>query len=83
MKRSIPEIRIRLLELSEEMAVLASELKRRPAIRKAKATSTKMGLWLRVEIRAYAHQHPEASLQSIAAVFNVNPGRVSEALRKL
>lgn len=35
---------------------------------------------LKHAIRAYFHSHPNATQQEIAHVFNVNNGRVSEAL---
>jgi hypothetical protein len=95
-KRSIPEIRIRLQELAKEnagldrtnagwseVASLAEELHRNTPIGRVKPHSQKATTELSEEIRAYKKKHPEKSQREIAEVFDVNPGRVSEALNNL
>jgi hypothetical protein len=82
----IPEIRERLNELAAtlacpELATLADELKRRPVRRRAERVSTPVTPELRTAIRAYHTAHPAMTQAEIGRVFNVNPGRVSEALR--
>jgi hypothetical protein len=88
----IPEIAKRLREIAEaiqparpaeaaELHELADELRRRPsAAPRAAATSTPMTPELAQEIREYAEANPGLSHQTIAEQFNVNHGRVSEAI---
>jgi|SRR6478735_10451022 len=90
----IPEVREeidRLIDEAEELHdtlgkmikrlnYLQSELVRRPAKRRAPTTSTPFNAAMKARIVAYAAANPSASQTSIAAQFNVNPGRVSEAL---
>lgn len=64
-----------------ELAELADQLSRRSVERRAPNASTKMTAELRGRIRAYALATPAASQAEIGRKFNVNPGRVSEALR--
>ena len=59
---------------------LADELKRRVPGLRAPVTSTPMTSDLAQEIRDYVEEHPGLSHQAIAEHFNVNHGRVSEAL---
>ena len=66
-------------ELIEEALTL---LWRVPPVRKAAPTSRKMTPKLGEEIRTYASKNPKAAFQDIADKFDVNPGRVSEAMRK-
>ncbi len=85
MKRGIPEIRTRLYQLAHELdcpelAALADETVRTPPSRRVSPTSTRMTAKLAMEIRAYVAAHPQAAQTQIAARFNVNPGRVSEAM---
>ena len=89
----IPEVANRMREISEsiqgdypteatELLELADELKRRsPAGPRAPATSTPMTPELSEEIREFAGDNPGMSHQEIGVVFNVNHGRVSEAIR--
>lgn len=81
----VPDIRARLIEIARERAIpeveaLARMLKRRSPARRAPATSRPVTPELAAEIRAYAAAHPTASQTQIGGRFNVNPGRVSEAL---
>lgn len=81
----IPEIRDRLRQLAGELAcpeldLLASELSRRPVRRRAAPSSAPMTDEMRDAIRAYHRAHPDRPQVDVARVFNVNPGRVSEAL---
>lgn len=81
----IPEIQERLREKAAEhkdpeLDLLASELTRRSPSSRAKITSARMTPELADAIRAYSRAHPDAAQASIASIFNVNPGRVSEAL---
>jgi hypothetical protein len=89
----IPEVATRMRIISEqiqdnhpeeaaELIELADELKRRsPAGPRAPATSTPMTPELADEIREFARDNPGMSHQDIGVVFNVNHGRVSEAIR--
>lgn len=82
----VPEVAARLRALAAErgipeLSVLADHLRRRPAVRRAAPSSTPMTDATARAIRAYAAAFPLAPLTGIARTFNVNPGRVSEALR--
>lgn len=87
----LPEVRTSLVELSqdnrlpEELSVklkwLASEISRRSPTKRAAPRSTRVTPELKSQIRDYAHKHPMLSQSEIGNKFNVNPGRVSEALR--
>jgi hypothetical protein len=82
----LPEITERLRTLAvklncEELNQLANEIGRRPSGTRAPATSATMTYQLREEIRAFAAANPGMSQAKIGARFNVNPGRVSEALK--
>lgn len=84
-KRSIPELRKRLRELAEqlgeeELNVIADEMGRDPAAKRAPQKSVPFTAEMAEEIRQYAKTHPDAHNQEIADHFGVNPGRVSEAL---
>ena len=48
--------------------------------RKAASTSNIVTEEVKTMVRYYAMENPDASMQSIANMFNVNPGRVSEIL---
>jgi hypothetical protein len=89
----IPEVATRIREISKEiqdsypdeaaeLLELAGELKRRSLSGpRAPATSTPMTPELADEIREFADDNPGMSHQDIGVVFNVNHGRVSEAIR--
>jgi len=67
------EVRVRIEQAMQEMY--------RDFIgRKAPVTSMKMTPYLVRRIKAYAGENPSASYKAIANHFNVNQGRVSEAL---
>jgi DNA-binding MarR family transcriptional regulator len=87
-KRTIPEVRKRMHELADELHCdelheLAEETRRNAAVTKAKASSTPLTSQLAQEIREFQKENPELHQRAIAEHFNVNPGRVSEALHKL
>jgi hypothetical protein len=65
---------------SGELFELADELRRRSPGPRARVTSTPMRSELAQEIRGYADANPGMSHQAIAEQFNVNHGRVSEAI---
>lgn len=80
----IPEVAKRMRELAAahniaELNYLADELRRRPADRAPKA-SRPMTAQLAAQIRAFKSRNPTMTQAAIGRQFNVNPGRVSEAL---
>ncbi|MBS1018113.1 hypothetical protein JK205_04065 [Gluconobacter cerinus] len=84
-KRSIPEIRERLVEMSAqhslpELQDLAAELVRRSPTRRAPRRSKKLTPKMAQDIRNYSTKNPDAHQQDIAEHFRVNHGRVAEAL---
>ena len=81
----IPEVRkeLRLLaiQLNEpRLNELANELTRRPYVRKAVVKSPKMTKEMETSIKAFADRQRHLSFVEIARYYNINPGRVSEAL---
>lgn len=87
----LPEVAKRMREIGEliqenhpkesaELFELAAEIKRRSGPR-APAASTKITPELYEEIKEFAEANPDMSHQDIAVVFNVNHGRVSEAIK--
>lgn len=84
-KRTIPQIRKRLYELATlhgipELRVLADETFRTPAVRRAPNKRRRLDAKLADDIRIFAKRNPNAQMNDIANIFNVNQGRVSEAL---
>nr|WP_278374552.1 winged helix-turn-helix transcriptional regulator [Brucella anthropi] len=82
----IPQIRERIIQIAhathnQELESLANKLTRRSAVRKVGPKSRRMTLELKRDIINYAKANPDAAQTEIAHFFNVNPGRVSEALR--
>jgi len=82
----LPEVAMRLRELAAdlqcgELNELADEIGRRPRGQQAPTTSVPMTDELRAKIRAMKRAEPQLSQAEIGRRFNVNPGRVSEALR--
>ena len=82
----LPEVATRLRELATELGdrelnKLADEIGRRPRGKRAPLTSVPMTDELRGQIRAMKEAEPDLSQAEIGRRFNVNPGRVSEALR--
>jgi len=87
-KRSIPELRERLYQLADETKIvelryIADETYRNPQVRRAPNESAPLTPALAAEIRTFARANPRMSQRKIAQRFNVNPGRVSEALNRL
>lgn len=87
-KRSIPEIRARLRELAdihgiEELHDLADETYRNSPIKRGSNRSARLTPKLAEEIRQYVAKFPKLHQRDVAQRFNVNPGRVSEALNSL
>jgi hypothetical protein len=88
----VPDVAKRMREIAEliqgehpgesgELLELAGELKRRFSGPRAPAASTPITPELYEEIREYAEANPGMSQQEIAVIFNVNHGRVSEAIK--
>ena len=84
-KMTIPEIRDRLKELTEkhkipELSDLADQMYREQYGNRAPIQNDKFTEDTAEKIRNYKKDNPTAQHQDIAEVFNVNIGRVSEAL---
>jgi hypothetical protein len=82
----LPEVAARLRVLAIELDCdalngLADEIGRRPSGQRAPITSTPMTSALREQIRAMKDADPSLSHAEIGRRLNLNPGRVSEALR--
>jgi len=87
-KRTIPEIRDRLREIAVDFDIpeiheLVDEMYRKSPIRRAVNRSEKLTPALAAEIRVYARANPDMHQREIANIFNMNPGRVSEAMNDL
>lgn len=87
---NIPEARRYLSILTGHVETIRTLLAKidplmtRPSpVRRAKRTSQRLTPTLARRIRVYANNHPKESYRSIAAHFNVDDGRVSEAVRNL
>ncbi len=83
--RGIPALRERLRELADEHGLdelneIADKMYRRSHTRRAPNRSQPLTPELAEAIREYKDAHPNAHQRHIGEVFNVNPGRVSEAL---
>jgi len=84
-KRTIPEIRNRLRELADEHGIdelhdLADETYRQSPLRRAKRKSASLTPKLAEKIRKFVNKNPNLHQRDVAQKFNVNPGRVSEAI---
>lgn len=82
----LPEIADRLREKAEqtgdgELTQLADAMSRRRPVKRATPRSARMTDTLRDQIRAYVRANPSKSQLEVSRVFNVNPGRISEATR--
>lgn len=82
----IPDIQARLREKAaehgdSEIATLADELSRRPSSGRAPRRSRPMTPALAAQIRQFKKLHPDMGHDAIGRQFNVNQGRVSEALK--
>ena len=87
-KRTIPQIRARLRELADALQIpelhdLADDTYRNPPVTRARRRSVKLTAKLAADIRNYHKKNPKLHQRDIAHKFNVNPGRVSEALNNL
>lgn len=90
----IPEIRDKLTEKSDQLLEMArqladvtgelrhyvKELHRRPSVKTAPKSDPMTPSKAR-KIRAYVKAHPGMSRAAVGRVFNVNSGRVTEAMR--
>lgn len=84
-KRTIPEIRSRLREIADEHGIdelhdLADETYRSSPVKRAENKSVNLTAKLAEEIRVFVTKNPKLHQRDVAQKFNVNPGRVSEAL---
>jgi hypothetical protein len=83
---TIPEIRERMHELADiygiqELHFLAEQTRRRTPVRHVRRPrQASPDAEMEQAIRAFARQHPEATMFDIGRRFNVNQGRVSEAI---
>lgn len=87
-KRTIPQIRRRLREIAdahgiEELHDLADETYRNSPVARAARRSAPLTPELAEEIRQYHRKNRHLHQRDVAHKFNVNPGRVSEALNHL
>jgi len=96
MKRTIPECRKALEDIAKlvdhlgypsvatDIRRVAADMWREPPSRGRPARVKHPPLTAKqmVEIRVFARANPDMHLADIAMMFNVNPGRVSEALRE-
>lgn len=94
-KRTIPEVQSSMLDLAEDLELgvvspevaaielrdYVRELYRRTPKSRAKPTARRVTPELRKQIRAYKKLHPDFSNRKIGRHFDVDGGRVSEALR--
>jgi hypothetical protein len=81
--REILKSALEVDDISDVRAYISSALKymtRETYTRKADPTSNRVTPKVKFMVRKYARENPDASMQSIANMFNVNPGRVSEIL---
>jgi hypothetical protein len=82
----LPEVATRLRELAidlgcDELNDLADEIGRRSPRQRAPNTSIPITDSLKAQIRAMKTDEPHLSQAEIGRRLNLNPGRVSEALR--
>lgn len=87
-KRSIPDLRNRIREIADESGIdelhdLADEMFRNSPVRRARARSAHLTPELAEEIRVFARRNTKMHQRDIAQKFNVNPGRVSEAMNNI
>lgn len=86
---SIPDAREQLREWAEEwgkpeLSALADRMvRRKPKHRVAKATRRSLTPELAAEIREYKRLHPTMANRDVGEVFNVDGGRVSEAIHNV
>lgn len=87
-KRSIPQIRVRMRELADDHGIdelhdLADDTYRSTPVTRAPRSSAPLTPQLAQKIRNFQAKNPNLHQRDIAHRFNVNPGRVSEALNNL
>lgn len=87
-KRTIPILRDRIRKIGEEQGIpelleIADEMFRSAPKRRAKTKSRKMTPELAQHIRQFWRRNRHLHQRDIAQEFNVNPGRVSEAVNDL
>lgn len=81
-RKTVSIIYERRVAWADRLEELIAEIPRRSPVRKAPAGArVSVTTATRRAIRAYAEAHPGVDQARIAQIFNVNPGRVSEALR--
>lgn len=90
--KTIPQVRKELKEvaalvrnnysqvLGDKIIRLVKNMHRRKAVRRAVKEHAEFTPELAVRIRAYACVHPRISYMSMANVFHVSTGRISEAI---
>lgn len=95
MPSQIPEARVQIATLAKKLergqisnVHAANKLRdilpmlhRDPPVTRATRRDAPMSDKLAADIRHHAYTHPDWSQREVAEWFNVNPGRVSEALR--
>jgi hypothetical protein len=79
------QVRERLLEIAvetgnPEIVELVGHTYRRKPVNRAPTKSTKVDAALSARIADYSRRHPNKSQVEVGRIFNVNPGRVSEAV---
>lgn len=84
-KRGIPELRVRLREIADEEGIdeihdLVDEMFRSSPVKRAANKSRALTPELAEQIRGYVAKRPKLHQRDVAQYFNVNPGRVSEAM---
>ena len=65
---------------TELLKKIAARVSRRKPVRKAQSVARRCTPELRGEIRTFAKRNPNMTYAEIARRFDVNPGRVSEAM---
>jgi hypothetical protein len=79
----IPRARYLILQAVALLQEAESLMTRPTPTRRAKRTSDPINPVLAQKIRVYARRNPKASYKEIGAVWRVDAGRVSEAIRGL
>lgn len=79
----IPRARMLIIQAVALLQEAESLMTRPTPTRRAPRTSVPMDPVLAQKIRVYARRNPKASYKEIGAVWRVDAGRVSEAIRGL
>ncbi len=82
-RRLIADAMYTMVQVLKQLREAESLMTRPSPIRRAMRSSQPMTPALAVTIRKHAKLHPDASYKEIAEVYNVDAGRVSEAVRGL